>query len=69
MTDSGFVAFRLFLLETDLSLLKKTQLVFDLASHLVDVQNYREFASVTLLAYSNLVEVVVQLGVEAPGDV
>ena len=69
MTDSGFVAFRLFLLETDLSLLKKTQLVFDLTSHLVDVQDYREFASVTLLAYSNLVKVVFQLGVKVPGDV
>ena len=34
MVHSGFVAFCLFLLKTNLSLLKKAQLVFDLISHL-----------------------------------
>ena len=34
MVHSGFVAFCLFLPKTNLSLLKKAQLVFDLISHL-----------------------------------
>ena len=69
VVHGGFVAFCLFLLETNLSLLKKAQLVFDLISHLVYVDDDRVFASVTLLAYSNLVEAIIQINVDVTGDV
>lgn len=59
VVHGGFVAFCLFLLETNFSLLEKAQLVFDLVGHLVDVDDDSDFASVTLLAYSYLVKVVV----------